>query len=175
MRTQLIGAFVAKDGVRKELDELLGKSAGEASDEAMAQDAGKTSEKVEKLRERLVERNKVWDPFTRAFARVLGERRETAPVVPDEERPCTPFRSGADSTGEADDLYHPCESWPRRPPSSLCSETSHALGPRAQADGKLWSDKTDWAPGKGQNLSRKGRKAPFKKKSRGLFAKMLGW
>lgn len=195
-RTQLIGAFVAKDGVRKELDELVGKAAaGEVSDEAMAQDAGRTSEKVEKLRERLVERNKVWDPFTRAFAKVLGEGKvDAGPVVPEEEeRPCTPFRSGANSAGwwaddaypsfeerariaaEVDDSYYSCESAPRRPPSSLCSETSHVSGPLAQAGGKPGSEKADWAPGKGRNLAGKGRKAPARKKSRGLVLKMFGF
>lgn len=191
VRTQLIGAFVAKDGVRKELDELVGKAAaGEVSDEAMAQDTGKTSEKVEKLRERLVERNKVWDPFSRAFARVWGEGR-AEPVVP-EERPCTPFGSGADSASWAgdrsswcgseaggvagvDDSYYSCESVPRRPPSSVCSETSHVSGPRADADGRPGSDKMDWAPGKGRNLAGKGRKAPPRKKPRGLVSRMLGF
>lgn len=181
VRTQLIGAFVAKDGVRKELDELMGKGAAgdQVSDEAMAQDAGRTSEKVEKLRERLVERNKVWDPFARAFSRVLGEGRvETAPVVPGDERPCTPFRSGANSSADSsDDSFVTAES-PRSPPSLVWSTTLHVSGPRAQACGKpAVGERADWAPGKGRNLSSgRGRKSPAKenKQSHGLFARMLG-
>jgi protein HOOK3 len=64
-RSQLIDAFVAKDKLQKQVDELRGaKPTGaiddsKITDETIAQDVDKVTEKVDKLRDRLRERQQV--------------------------------------------------------------------------------------------------------------------
>ncbi|SPO05316.1 related to hook3 protein [Cephalotrichum gorgonifer] len=67
-KSQVIEAFVAKDKFRKELDEITGvKGSTEdsnISEETIGQDVNKLSEKIEKLRERLKQRQEVSRPRT---------------------------------------------------------------------------------------------------------------
>lgn len=142
-KTQLIEAFVAKDKFRKELDELTGvKRVDEPSisDETIAQDVGKMTEKIEKLRERLLTRQEVSNgPLSPANKYKLLELVSPRAEEP-EERPCTPFGSGPPSEKRAS-----CESLGRRPSVGRADNWTFGSEPPA--------GKPNWAPGKGHKLN----------------------
>lgn len=151
-KTQLIEAFVAKDKFRKELDELAGVKRTDdqsISEESIAQDVGKMTEKIEKLRERLRTRQEVSDgplsPGNRRKFVKLGSSRAEEPE--EQSRPCTPFGSGPPS-----ELTVSPAVVIRSSTLTRTNDSPFGSGPPA---------KPDWAPGKGYKLNRRHKAGLF--------------
>lgn len=165
-KTQVIEAFVAKDKFRKELDELAGVKGRiedkSISDETIAQDVGKLSEKIERLRERLVTRQEVSGPLTPSSRKAFKEIGDK-PVVPGDpeevERPVTPFAAGP-----------PAEEWEDvAVESPACSPVVARTDDEPVCEVQT-TGMSKWAPGKGNKLDKPRKKGWI----RSLLGPLLG-